>query len=159
MEDLEYMLQELQARSLYLETSINSIKDEVEDFQVEDDRERGQGGGSAVDWSYKVTAIEGLKVRVSNGYRIVIHKSSEYDAAQTEVTLGANSTTSLYAVYTYATESTAASWTAPTWGTPPAQNASYRVFVIAEVNTNAESIDSIIHRHCGNLEVYDLVQC
>lgn len=152
-ESLMMSIMELQSRIQGVEVSISSLSSDefYEDPPSIPNRQD--------DWAYRVSVSDRLKIKVSPGSRVVIHKSVDNDGEQI-IPVSPGTTTELYAVYNYTTESSAGSWDGPpTTGTPPGEDATRRVFRIATIVTHSTGIASIKHHHCGNLEVYDLVQC
>lgn len=153
---LEYLFGDLRADVAALKLQIKGFE---ENEFFEDPQPIG-GDGSLERWSYKVTAAGGLNYKIAPGRRVVIHKSAENDATEMTGSVSANSTSQIWAVYTYATETTAASWSgAPTVMADPGQSSARRAFLIATITSGEDSITSIVHHHVGDLEVYDLVQC
>lgn len=89
------------------------------------------------------------QVLVGKGYLQVIGTEPELVA---ETALDATSDGCVYIVWTYTTDSAAGSWGELTFGTPPAEDSTRRVVIIAEV-----SGDALLQRHLGDVVVLDIV--
>ncbi len=109
-------------------------------------------GGHALGrdlFSFRVSRKGPTTLRIAAGDVTVIHFSRTREN-ETEM-LGVNTTGTLFRVYTYG--GVMSDWQ---FGAPPNEAVTHRVFCVADIECRGENIFKIIHRHLGDLEVYDV---